>query len=113
LNIQLIFGFNHSSLDLTAANHAFLLEPQWNPMIEEQAIARVYRLRQLKPVTIRRFVMKNTWEQRVIKKQERKRVLADLILGQESLKKGENGKQQLAVCHLYLPLTPFADLPIS
>ncbi|KAJ8131633.1 hypothetical protein O1611_g1992 [Lasiodiplodia mahajangana] len=35
-------------LNLTAANHAILVEPQWNPMLEEQAISRVHRMRQQK-----------------------------------------------------------------
>ncbi|KIX08530.1 uncharacterized protein Z518_03186 [Rhinocladiella mackenziei CBS 650.93] len=47
-------------LDLTSANHAFLLEPQWNPMLEEQAMARVHRLGQKKAVHLVRFVVENT-----------------------------------------------------
>jgi SNF2 family DNA or RNA helicase len=84
-------------LDLTAANHAILIEPQWNPMLEEQAISRVHRLRQTKRVNIVRFVMKGTFEQKIIDKQERKRVLADLVLGKSELKKGDAGKKQLFV----------------
>ena len=87
----------HNRLDLTVANHALLIEPQWNPMIEEQALSRVHRLRQTKRVTIVRFVIENTWEQKVITKQERKRALADLVLGKRRLKEGNDGKKQLWV----------------
>lgn len=38
-------------LDLTVANLACLLEPQWNPSVEEQALSRVHRMRQTRPVT--------------------------------------------------------------
>lgn len=82
-------------LDLTAANHAFLLEPQWNPMLEEQAMSRVHRLGQTKPVRLVRFVMKETWEEKIVGLQERKRSLADLIVDRRGLKDGENGKKEL------------------
>lgn len=49
-------------LDLTAASRAYLMEPQWNPTIEEQALARVYRLGQTRPVTTVRFIMRNSIE---------------------------------------------------
>jgi SWI/SNF-related matrix-associated actin-dependent regulator of chromatin subfamily A3 len=82
-------------LDLTAANHAFLLEPQWNPMLEEQAMSRVHRLGQTKAVRLVRFVVKGTWEQNIRVLQERKRSLADLIVDRRNLKDGDDGKKQL------------------
>ena len=39
------------------------MEPQWNPTVEEQALARVHRMGQTKPVTTIRFVMENTFEE--------------------------------------------------
>jgi SNF2 family DNA or RNA helicase len=84
-------------LDLTAANHAVLVEPQWNPMLEEQALSRVHRLGQIKPVTMTRLIVKNTWEERIITAQERKRFLADLITNRKPLRGGEHGKRQLMV----------------
>jgi SNF2 family DNA or RNA helicase len=38
------------------------MEPQWNPTIEEQALARVHRLGQAKKVTTVRFIMKDSIE---------------------------------------------------
>lgn len=83
-------------LDLTAANHAFLLEPQWNPMLEEQAMSRVHRLGQTKPVRLVRFVMKDTWEEKIVGLQKRKRNLADLIVDRRGLRDGGNGKRELS-----------------
>ncbi|KAF5583575.1 hypothetical protein FPCIR_8990 [Fusarium pseudocircinatum] len=43
-------------LTLTEANMVHIVEPQWNPAIEEQAIARVVRMGQKKPVTIFKYI---------------------------------------------------------
>lgn len=50
-------------LDLTAASTAYLLEPQWNPMIEEQALCRIHRMGQTKEVRTVRFRIKNSFEE--------------------------------------------------
>jgi len=39
------------------------MEPQWNPTIEEQAFARIFRISQLQETTMIRFVMKDTIEE--------------------------------------------------
>jgi SNF2 family DNA or RNA helicase len=51
------------SLDLTAASTLHLLEPQWNPALEDQALARVHRLGQTRPVTTIRYVMQDSFEE--------------------------------------------------
>jgi len=50
------------SLNLTVATHVHLVEPQWNPMVEAQAAARVDRLDQDKDVVILRYVVKESIE---------------------------------------------------
>lgn len=52
-----------ASLDLTAASRAYLLEPQWNPMIEEQALSRIHRLGQTKEVSTIRYRVRNSFEE--------------------------------------------------
>ena len=54
---------NSLRLNLTAATHAYLMEPQWNPTLEEQALARIHRLGQTKKVTTTRFIMKDSIEE--------------------------------------------------
>ncbi|KAF7450832.1 HepA, Superfamily II DNARNA helicase, SNF2 family [Pyrenophora tritici-repentis] len=81
-------------LDITAASRAYILEPQWNPTVEEQALARVHRMGQTKPVTTIRFVMENTFEERVVETQERKRRLAELLLSSEE-QVAEHGVEKL------------------
>jgi SWI/SNF-related matrix-associated actin-dependent regulator of chromatin subfamily A3 len=51
------------SLNLTAANRVFIVEPQWNPSVEKQAIARALRLGQGQSVLVTRYVTKSTVEQ--------------------------------------------------
>jgi len=84
-----------TGLDLTAANHAFLLEPQWNPMLEEQAMARVHRIGQKKPVRLVRLIVKDTWEEKIVTLQNRKRLLAKLIVDGEHVGNGDDGKRRL------------------
>jgi hypothetical protein len=66
-NLLLIsFGMNFSEnhrLDLTSASRAYLMEPHWNPQVEEQAFARLHRMGQTREVTTIRFVMNESFEQ--------------------------------------------------
>lgn len=45
-------------INLTAANHVFLLEPALNPALEEQAIGRAWRMGQTRPVIVKRLFVK-------------------------------------------------------
>ena len=76
-------------LDLTAASRAYIMEPQWNPMSESQALDRIYRLGQLKEVTTTRYIMRGSWEEQVLKLQRRKQELADLTLDRGGIKRAD------------------------
>ncbi|KAH6568239.1 hypothetical protein BASA62_005592 [Batrachochytrium salamandrivorans] len=67
-----------TGINLTAANFVILVDPWWNPMIEEQAIGRVHRIGQTLPVQVIRLVIKDTIEEKVISKQKEK---LDMIEG--------------------------------
>ncbi|KAF8457901.1 P-loop containing nucleoside triphosphate hydrolase protein, partial [Kalaharituber pfeilii] len=56
-------GAGAVGLNLTIASRVHLLEPQWNPMVEGQAIGRVARLGQTQPVFIYRYIMAGTIEE--------------------------------------------------
>lgn len=71
-----------TGLNLTAADHVFLLDPWWNPAVEEQAADRAHRIGQDKPVMVYRLVARDTVEERILALQETKRNLADAALGQ-------------------------------
>ena len=64
-------------------------------MLEEQAMSRVYRLGQTKPVRLVRLIVKDTWEEKIVTLQERKRLLADLIVDSKAMGKGEMARKQL------------------
>lgn len=59
-------------LNLTAASNAFLMDPWWNPAVEEQAIMRIHRIGQKQTVKVRRFIVKDTVEERLLEVQARK-----------------------------------------
>ncbi|KAK8130902.1 snf2 family domain-containing protein [Apiospora sp. TS-2023a] len=62
-NILLMtLGTGAVGLNLAAASRIYLLEPQWNPSVEQQAFGRALRLGQTEQVTITRYIMKDTVE---------------------------------------------------
>ncbi|TDZ16658.1 DNA repair protein RAD5A [Colletotrichum orbiculare MAFF 240422] len=65
-------------LTLTVASRAYLMEPSWNPTIEDQALARVHRMGQEKEVTTVRFLVRDSFEEAVVTNQKLKRELAGL-----------------------------------
>ncbi|MBK9014082.1 MAG: SWF/SNF helicase family protein [Saprospiraceae bacterium] len=67
-------------LNLTAADYVFVLDPWWNPFVEDQAIARAHRIGQTEKVVAVKFIAKDTIEEKILKMQERKAALAGEIL---------------------------------
>ena len=67
-------------LNLTRADFVILLDPWWNPAVEDQASDRAHRIGQTKPVTIYRLIAKNTIEEKIIALHNEKRDLAEKIL---------------------------------
>jgi superfamily II DNA or RNA helicase len=71
-------------ITLTAADHVYILDPWWNPAVEDQAADRVYRIGQENPVLIHRLVARDTVEERVLALQQRKRELMKVAVGEAS-----------------------------
>jgi SNF2 family DNA or RNA helicase len=71
-----------TGLNLTAADHVFLLDPWWNPAVEQQAADRAHRIGQDRPVFVYRLVASDTVEERILVLQDKKRALAEAALGE-------------------------------
>jgi len=69
-----------TGLNLTAADYVFILDPWWNPAVEDQAADRAHRMGQTRPVTIVRLVALGTVEERVLSLHARKRALVASVL---------------------------------
>ncbi len=69
-----------TGLNLTAADHVFLLDPWWNPAVEQQAADRAHRIGQDRPVVLHRLIARNTVEEGILRLHARKRALADAAL---------------------------------
>lgn len=82
-------------LNLTQANHVLLVEPWWNPGVEAQAIERVHRIGQTRPVFITKFVCKDTIEERMIELQEHKKEVLNMTLASKPKEASENFKYLL------------------
>lgn len=68
-----------TGLNLTEASYCFILDPWWNPAVENQAIDRIHRIGQEDPVFVYRLVTRDTVEERVLELQKMKRDLANLV----------------------------------
>jgi superfamily II DNA or RNA helicase len=71
-------------LNLTEADYVFMLDPWWNPAVENQAINRAHRIGQDKNVFVYRFITRNTVEEKIINLQQRKSDLAQMFINQNN-----------------------------
>ena len=69
-----------TGLNLTQADYVYLVDPWWNPAVENQAIDRSYRIGQKKNVVAVRLICPNTIEEKILELQEAKRELADNLV---------------------------------
>jgi non-specific serine/threonine protein kinase len=75
-------------LNLTAADYVYIVDPWWNPAVEQQAIDRTHRIGQTKNIMAYRMICKDTIEDKILQLQEKKRLLAkDLITDDEGFVK--------------------------
>ncbi|MEH3113355.1 DEAD/DEAH box helicase [Pedobacter terrae] len=70
-------------LNLTQADYVFILDPWWNPAVEQQAIDRTHRIGQVKKVFIYKFIAKDTVEEKILALQNRKKSLANSLITTE------------------------------
>ncbi|MBF6589841.1 MAG: DEAD/DEAH box helicase [Ktedonobacterales bacterium] len=70
-----------TGLNLTNANHVIHFDRWWNPAVENQATDRAFRIGQMRNVQVRKFVCTGTLEERIDQMIERKRELAEQVIG--------------------------------
>ena len=88
-------------INLTAASFVYMLDPWWNPATEDQAMDRVHRLGQERPVKVVRFVCKDSIDEKMMELQQRKRELAKAAF----VKKTEKERQEMRKADLSLLLS--------
>jgi non-specific serine/threonine protein kinase len=71
-------------LNLTAADYVYIVDPWWNPAVEQQAIDRTHRIGQTKNIFAYRMICKDTIEDKIMQLQERKRQLAQELIADDT-----------------------------
>ncbi len=71
-------------LNLTAADYVYIVDPWWNPAVEQQAIDRTHRIGQTKNIFAYRMICKDTVEEKILQLQERKKSLVKEIIADDS-----------------------------
>lgn len=69
-------------LNLTEADHVFIMDPWWNPAAEQQAVDRIHRIGQDKEVHVYRLVAEGTIEEKVMQLKDSKAALFDAVVGE-------------------------------
>jgi SNF2 family DNA or RNA helicase len=70
-----------TGLTLTRATHVLHYDRWWNPAVEDQATDRAYRIGQDRPVQVHRLITEGTLEDRIAALLEKKRDLAEAVIG--------------------------------
>ncbi|KAL8766510.1 MAG: hypothetical protein Q9209_006726 [Squamulea sp. 1 TL-2023] len=95
----------NAGLNLVAASQVIIMDPFWNPYVEEQAIDRAHRIGQQKPVQVHRILVPGTVEDRILALQEKKRAMIESALDENASKQvGRLGTQELS--YLFVSLGP-------
>ncbi len=71
-------------LNLTAADYVYIVDPWWNPAVEQQAIDRTHRIGQTKNIFAYRMICKNTIEEKILQLQEKKKTLVKDVISDEN-----------------------------
>jgi SNF2 family DNA or RNA helicase len=73
-------------LTLTCASHVIIMDPFWNPFVEDQAMDRAHRIGQSRPVFVHRLLVKDTVEDRIMELQRKKKEVISAALDETGLK---------------------------
>lgn len=68
-----------TGLNLVSACRAYLMDPYWNPAVENQGLDRVHRMGQTRPVITTKYIMRHSIEENMLRLQKRKMMLAEKV----------------------------------
>ncbi|KAH8920079.1 hypothetical protein BT69DRAFT_444286 [Atractiella rhizophila] len=71
------------ALNLTSASRVYIMDPWWNPAAELQAMDRIHRLGQHRPILVKRMVIENSIESKIIELQKKKESMVGAALGDD------------------------------
>ncbi len=84
-----------TGLNLTSADIVIHYDPWWNVAVQNQATDRAHRIGQKNVVNVYKLITKDTIEENIVKLQEKKKELADKVLGGESIGTASFSKEEL------------------
>ncbi len=99
--LLMTYGAGSVGLNLQFASYVFLFDRWWNPAVEDQAINRAHRIGASGPVTVTKFVMLNTIEERIDAVLEQKRELFETMLAGTETTQGKLGLTQSEIFGLF------------
>lgn len=70
-------------LNLTQADYVYLVDPWWNPAVEQQAIDRTHRIGQKNKIFAYKMICKGTVEEKIMQLQEKKLTLSKEIVQED------------------------------
>ncbi|CAD7955921.1 unnamed protein product [Amoebophrya sp. A120] len=82
-------------LNLQRANYIYVMDPWWNPAAELQAMQRAHRIGQTRPVIAKRFVLKDTIEEKILELQAKKQAVFDATVGKSGAAWGKLSAEDL------------------
>lgn len=83
-------------LTLTCASHVIIMDPFWNPFVEDQAMDRAHRFGQTKTVNVYKLLIRDSVEDRILDLQERKKEVINAALDEKELKNSSHlGRREL------------------
>ncbi|WFD31380.1 DNA repair protein rad16 [Malassezia sp. CBS 17886] len=71
------------ALNLTEASRVYIMDPWWNPAVEVQAMDRIHRLGQHRPIVVKRMIIENSIESRIIELQNKKSAMIEAAIGND------------------------------
>ncbi|KAJ2521132.1 DNA repair protein rad16 [Coemansia sp. RSA 1939] len=72
------------ALNLTEASNVYLADCWWNPSVEVQAMDRIHRMGQRRPIKVTRIIVENSIESRIVALQVKKQMLVNSTIGRDS-----------------------------